>query len=65
MNIVNKRVLSRTKRETYSEEDLRKAFVRGALTDLFNTWSISKEDMANEKFEEWFNEFKQQQHGTE
>jgi hypothetical protein len=40
------------------EEDLQNAFITGALTDLFNTWDISKEDMAKEKFEKWFEQFK-------
>lgn len=43
---------------SYSEEDLKTAFINGTLTDLFNTWDITKEDMAIEKFEEWFKQFK-------
>ena len=42
----------------YSEEDMKLAFVTGALTDLFNTWNISDEDMAKEKFVNWFEQFK-------
>ena len=42
----------------YSEEEMQKAFVSGALTDLFNTWNISNENMAIEKFKEWFEPFK-------
>lgn len=39
----------------YSEEDLKQAFITGALTDLFNTWGISDENMAKEKFKEYYN----------
>jgi hypothetical protein len=42
----------------YSEEDLKQAFITGALTDLFNTWGISDENMAKEKFNEWFKQNK-------
>jgi len=42
----------------YSEEDLREAFIKGALTDLWNTWDISDENMAKEKFQEWFEQLK-------
>jgi hypothetical protein len=42
----------------YSAEDMLESFTQGALTDLFNTWNISKENMAKEKFEEWFEQFK-------
>lgn len=35
----------------YSDEDLKKAFISGALTSLFNTWDISKEVYAAEKAE--------------
>ena len=44
----------------YTEEDMKEAFVKGALTNLFNTWDISNEDMAKEKFQEWFNKIKKQ-----
>jgi hypothetical protein len=48
-----------TKKERmYSDEDMKLAFVTGALTDLFNTWNISDEDMAKEKFVNWFEQFK-------
>ena len=43
---------------SYNEEDMRESFVKGALTDLRNTWDISNEDMAIEKFKEWFGKFK-------
>ena len=43
---------------SYSEEDMQESFVKGALTDLWNTWDISNEDMAIEKFKEWFEQFK-------
>ena len=39
-------------------EDMLESFMQGVLTDLFNTWDISKENMAKEKFEEWFEKFK-------
>jgi hypothetical protein len=42
----------------YSEEDMKESFINGALTDLFNTWGISDKDMAKEKFDVWFEQFK-------
>ena len=45
-------------KKLYSEEDLKEAFIEGALTDLFNTWDISDKDMAKEKFVGWFEQFK-------
>jgi hypothetical protein len=42
----------------YSEEDMKESFINGALTDLFNNWGISDENMAKEKFDEWFEQFK-------
>jgi hypothetical protein len=42
----------------YSEEDMKESFISGALTDLFNTWDISDKDMAKEKFDVWFENFK-------
>jgi hypothetical protein len=42
----------------YSEEDMKESFINGALTDLFNTWGISDKDMAKEKFDDWFEQFK-------
>lgn len=42
----------------YSEEDMKEAFIQGASTDLFNTWDLSKEEMAKEKFQEWLKKFK-------
>ena len=37
----------------FSLEDIEKAFISGALTDLFNTWNISKNDYAKEKAEDY------------
>ena len=45
----------------YSEEDMKESFINGALTDLFNTWGISDKDMAKEKFDVWFEQFKKKQ----
>ena len=45
-------------KKLYSEEDLREAFIEGALTDLFNTWDISDKDMAKEKYLKWFEHYK-------
>jgi len=42
----------------YNEEDMKEAFIKGAMTDMFNTWGISDEDMAKEKFVEWFKKYK-------
>jgi hypothetical protein len=42
----------------HSEEDMKESFINGALTDLFNTWGISDKDMAKEKFDVWFEQFK-------
>jgi hypothetical protein len=42
----------------FSEEDMEESFIQGAMTDLFNTWDISNEDMAKEKFKIWFEKFK-------
>ena len=42
----------------YSEVDMKEAFIKGAMTDMFNTWGISDEDMAKEKFVEWFEKYK-------
>ena len=42
----------------YTEKDMKESFIKGALTDLFNTCDISDEDMAIEKFQEWFEQFK-------
>ena len=52
------RYISELENKMYSEEDMKLAFVTGALTDLFNTWNISDEDMAKEKFDKWFEQFK-------
>jgi hypothetical protein len=45
-------------KKMYSEEDMKESFINGALTDLFNTWGISDKDMAKEKFDDWFEQFK-------
>lgn len=42
----------------YSEEDMQNCFIAGALTSLFNTWGISDENMAKEKFISWIKEYK-------
>ena len=42
----------------YSAENMLESFIQGALTDLFNTWNLSNEDMAKEKFKIWFEKFK-------
>ena len=46
------------KERIYTEKDMKESFIKGALTDLFNTCDISDEDMAIEKFQEWFEQFK-------
>jgi hypothetical protein len=54
------KLLKLQSKRMYSEEDMKKSFIQGALTDLRNTWDISKEEMAKEKFNEWLEKIKKE-----
>ena len=45
----------------FSLEDMKKCFVAGALTDLFNTWNIPKKIYAREKAEQYIQSLSTQQ----